>query len=390
MSEFGGFLSLSVFSASMKNPRVIPPRPKAKAAAQPFLPRVAPPFPLGYGPLVYVPSLHRRPRPSKAPELFGGLTQNWRNKALQDEDKPSCQQGGWSNKALQDEDKPSCQQGGWSGDDWKEWKTSSDWSESQDWRWNSWNYQEKWSSQDRTWNSWNYQEQWSQDERYQDQANSWDSHTDEGKDYEYVEVEEIEEEESHEEMIKRSREIVQRYCGHRGDEVPILRSGKRGRSPLLQEEPSSPKQKFRRKRGGRNAKTRNSKPDGERDGEPRFCRKEIGELRYSQLSCKRRFRCGRSVLQLVQGLLNGRVKVSAPFLRLTVFQTMGSDNVPILRCIDNRRLYALKEYAKRSGKHRLMVNVEFYCQHTLNQVQRFMLNSDETDGLNVRLRGGTQ
>ena len=195
----------------MKKPRVIPPRPKAKAAAQPFFPRVAPPFPLGYGPLVYVPSLHRRPRPSKAPELFGGLTQNWRNKALQ---------------SLQDEDKPSCQKGGWSGDDWKEWKTSSDWSESQDW----------------TWNSWNYKEKWSQDERYQEraenhtdakQANSWESHTDEDKDYEYVQVEE---EDSHEELIKRSREILQRHRGHRGDEVPILRSGKRERSPLLQDE----------------------------------------------------------------------------------------------------------------------------------------------------------
>ena len=80
--------------------------------------------------------------------------------------------------------------------------------------------------------------------------------------------------------------------------------------------------------------------------------------------------------------------MSAPFLRLTVFETMDSNNDPILKCIDNRRLYALKECARRSGKDRLMVNVEFYCQHTLNQVQRFMHNSDNTDGWSVRLRGG--
>ena len=48
---------------------------------------------------------------------------------------------------------------------------------------------------------------------------------------------------------------------------------------------------------------------------------EVRELRYSQLSCKETFQCGRSVSQLVQDLLELKVSLSAPFLRLTVFET---------------------------------------------------------------------
>jgi len=49
------------------------------------------------------------------------------------------------------------------------------------------------------------------------------------------------------------------------------------------------------------------------------------------------------------------------------------------------RLFALKEYAKKSGKDRVMVNVNLFSQNTLPQVQRFIQNSDDTDGRDVRL-----
>jgi len=191
-----------------------------------------------------------------------------------------------------------------------------------------------------------------------------------------------EEEDEHEELIKRTREVLQR---HRG-EAPVQRSGKRGRSPLPQEPPYPPPKKSRRSGkafGGKRAKARYAKLDDKRE----LSKVEVRELRYSQLSCKETFQCGRSVSQLVQDLLDRKVSLSAPFLRLTVFETTDEKtNEPILRCIDNRRLFALKEYAKKSGKDRLMVNVNLFSQNTLTQVQRFIQNSDDTDGRDVRLR----
>ena len=90
----------------------------------------------------------------------------------------------------------------------------------------------------------------------------------------------------------------------------------------------------------------------------------------------------------MQDLLDRKVSLFAPFLRLTVFETTdektNGTNEPILRCIDNSRLFALKEYAKKSGKDRLMVNVNLFSQNTLTQVQRFTQNSYDTDGRDVR------
>ena len=244
-------------------------------------------------------------------------------------------------KALQDKDKPSCQQGGWNGEDWKDWNDSSDWSQ---------------------WNSWYSKEEWVQDERYHEKDIVQNSHTctthqNDYDEYEYI-VEETQDD--NEELIKNSMEVLQR---HRG-------TGKRGRS-------GHPVMGRSGKASSKHAKARNAKPS----------RVPVGELRYSQLSCGKRFQCGRSVSQLVAELMVGRVRLSSSFLRLAVFETTDSDNNPILKCSNNRRLYALKEYARRSGKE-VMVNVEFFSQHTLKQVQRFMHNSDKTDGLTVRMRNG--
>ena len=314
------------------------------------------------------------------------------------EEKKACPLNSWTqnwrNKASQDEDKPSCQEGGWNGEDWKDWKNSSDW----------------------TWNSWNSKEKWIQDERYKEKdiereespTGQWanllrkweDEKTEKLKELASSETccrevdtdeedglvrqmsddesirEEEEQEDDHEELIKRTREVLQRH-----------RAGKRGRSPLPQEPPYPPPKNFRMGRSGKavskRAKARYAKLDDKRE----LSKVEVGELHYSQLSDKETFQCGRSISQLVQDLLDRKVSLSAPFLRLTVFETTDEKkNEPILRCIDNHRLFALKEYAKKSGKDRVMVNVNLFSQDTLKQVQRFMQNSDDTDGRDVRLR----
>ena len=204
-------------------------------------------------------------------------------------------------------------------------------------------------------------------QKWEDEKTGHDNDADE---YEYIQ----EEEDDNEELIKRTREVLQR---HRG-KAPAYRSSKRERSPRHQ--PS------RRQRG----KALSKRAKAKRADKAKYSKVEIAKLRYSQASCKDQFQCGRKMSQLVQALLDKKVRLSAPFLRLTVFETTDPQTKePILRCIDNRRLCALKEYAKRSGKDRMMVNVELFDNYTLKQVQRFIKNSDDTDGRAVRLRQNT-
>lgn len=112
----------------------------------------------------------------------------------------------------------------------------------------------------------------------------------------------------------------------------------------------------------------------------------VEEVRYSQLTCKEVFRCGRSISHVVQELLHGRISLSAPFLRLTVFEDIDEDtNEPVLKSADNRRLFALKEYAKITGR-RVMMKVNLFSQDTIHEVRRILQNCDVTPGLTVRLR----
>lgn len=77
----------------------------------------------------------------------------------------------------------------------------------------------------------------------------------------------------------------------------------------------------------------------------------VDDLRYSQRGCSECFTCGRSVWQLVRDLERGNVRLSAPFLRLTVFETRDErTEQTVLRCIDNRRLYALKGVRQEMSK----------------------------------------
>jgi len=115
---------------------------------------------------------------------------------------------------------------------------------------------------------------------------------------------------------------------------------------------------------------------------------DVRDLRYSQVSCGEFFQDGRAVEQLVTDLMDGTVDLSASFLRLHVFEDITRKTkvpVPILKCSDNRRLFALKKYAKKSGQT-VMVRAQVYDQQTIRQVKRMVANSDDTDGESLRMR----
>lgn len=175
-----------------------------------------------------------------------------------------------------------------------------------------------------------------------------------------------EEQDGHEEQIKTTRKILQQYLQGRHVEAPVQRSGKRGRS--------------------------NSElpDDGKRfdDGKRVPSEMEVGKLRFSQRGCKPHFQCGRAISELVQDLLEKKVTLDAPFLRLTCFESKDpKTKKPIIKCKDNRRLLALKHYAKKSRQPCLKVNINLFSEETLKEVRRIWHNSDKTDGRTVKVRG---
>ena len=435
-----------------KTPVVVPPPPRKHGVQVPA--RQPPPkkhgvhvpdghrmmiSDIGYGPrspyLPHVLAPCKYPKPSSKPAAKPtAKPTDWKDWKTSPDWSSHCTWNSWNSKEkmIQDErvehvDYPIGQWSNslqkWEDEKWDDEKTEKLTS-------NSWNSKEKWIQDERvehmdypigqwfnslqkwedekwedektktlTWNSWNSKEKWMQDEKVErndypigqwfNSLQKWEDektetepccHEVDDDEYEIIR----EEEDNVEVLIKRTREVLQR---HRG-EAPVHRSGKRGRSPLTHELSYPPPKKSRKRRGGKAVsksakfKARDAKPD-DNGG---LSRVHIRELRYSQFSCKDTFQCGRSVSQLVQGLLDRKVGLSAPFLHLTVFETTDDNNEPILRCIDNRRLFALKTYAEKSGKYNLMVNVHLFNQNTLTQVRRFIRNSDDTDGRDVRSR----
>ena len=237
-------------------------------------------------------------------------------------------------------------------DSWQSMETWNDQQKEQQLQ-DSWQSMETWNDQqkEQTWKSWN--------DHWKDQQKD-ESHTDHSHEFEWVRVEEEEEEDKHDRTVKETQEVLHRLCGSRNPEwEPQTRRGKR----------------------------KCAKKNKLEDGKGLCTRIDVRKLMYAQESCKQTFQCGRSILQLVHDLLDKRVSLNASFLILTVFQTRdGKTNKSIYRCIDTRRLWALKEYAKRSGRDCVMVNVNLFSQNTITQVQRFVQNSDDTDGRDVRLR----
>ena len=107
-------------------------------------------------------------------------------------------------------------------------------------------------------------------------------------------------------------------------------------------------------------------------------------LKFSQISCGEYFQDGRSVEQLVRDLMDGTVDLDAPFLRLNVFEdTTRRSKRPILKCSNNRRLFALKQYAKRIKKP-VMVRVDVFDMYTIAQVRQFMANSETMSECGLR------
>lgn len=201
-------------------------------------------------------------------------------------------------------------------------------------------------------------------------------------DFEWVTEEPESEPEEIEDVIKRTNEVLSRHLGRAP--APVRRSCKRQRSPL-------PVRSGRSRRGPRRGKRNAKLLDGHGDGNCSFFKVNVNELRYSQLSVKKEFQCGRAVRQLIQDLWDGNVSLCAPFLRLTVFETTDPiTGTPILKCIDNRRLFALKQYAKLTEDEQpeLMVNIRLFSEDTLRECWRFWMNSDDTSGYDVKLRKG--
>ena len=184
-------------------------------------------------------------------------------------------------------------------------------------------------------------------------------------------------EEEHEETIRKTQELLDRL---RRRPPPW----KRGRSPQRQEPPHPPSKKI--KTGRRRSDKASSSCAKSEFGQVEFIRVDVRELRFSQLSCKETFSCGRTIEELVQKLADGRVDLSARFLQLTVFEdTDPRTNETILRCIDNRRLVALKKYAEKSGQD-VLVNAHMINKELVQQVRRCINNTDDTDGRDLRLR----
>ena len=115
---------------------------------------------------------------------------------------------------------------------------------------------------------------------------------------------------------------------------------------------------------------------------------DVDRLRFSQRTCNKKFRCGRTIQGLVQDLLHGRVTLSEPFLRLSVFEdTDRRTNESILRCKDNRRLLALKQYAKKSGG-RVLAHATLFTKDMIREMRNYIRNTDDTDGRDVIVRPG--
>ncbi|CAJ1430174.1 unnamed protein product [Effrenium voratum] len=114
---------------------------------------------------------------------------------------------------------------------------------------------------------------------------------------------------------------------------------------------------------------------------------DVGEIRFSQRSIKRRFQDGKTFEELWSGLRNGSVNpMTSPFLILTVVEKADSRGRRALYSKENRRLYCLKEHQKRVGGE-LPVRVRILAWHDVVDACKFQRNYDtETDGVEIAVR----
>ena len=115
-----------------------------------------------------------------------------------------------------------------------------------------------------------------------------------------------------------TKKILNRH--HHGEATAVQRSGGKWQWQWQQKRSrgNTDKGRRRRYRGGerqnRRRRGRRVRARGDESGRPNGRYKvELGELLFSQESCKEEFRCGRSVADLVQELLDRKVSLSGPF-----------------------------------------------------------------------------
>ncbi|CAE7024122.1 unnamed protein product [Symbiodinium sp. CCMP2456] len=112
------------------------------------------------------------------------------------------------------------------------------------------------------------------------------------------------------------------------------------------------------------------------------------DVRFSQKSMKRRFQDGRSLEELIQGLMRGTYNpMTDEFLTLTVVEKSDAQGNPALYSKDNRRLYCLHEYQRRICAERVPVRVRILAWQDVVDACKFQRNYDtEQDGTDITLR----
>ena len=115
---------------------------------------------------------------------------------------------------------------------------------------------------------------------------------------------------------------------------------------------------------------------------------DVSEVRFCQRSMKRRFQDGRSLEELIRGLISGRIDpLTAEFLKLTCVEKEDEYKRYALFSKDNRRLYCLKEYQKRCSFKPVPMRVKVLPWRDVMEACMFRRNYDtETDGHEIILR----
>jgi len=115
---------------------------------------------------------------------------------------------------------------------------------------------------------------------------------------------------------------------------------------------------------------------------------DAGDIRFSQRSMKRRFQDGRSLEELIMGLVQGVYNsMTEEFLKLTVVEKKDSAGNPTIYSKDNRRLYCLQEYQRRICNAPVPVRVRILPWQDVVDACKFQRNYDtEMDGHDIVIR----
>eukprot|EP00930_Biecheleria_cincta_P043214 TRINITY_DN29699_c0_g1_i1.p1 TRINITY_DN29699_c0_g1~~TRINITY_DN29699_c0_g1_i1.p1 ORF type:complete len:468 (-),score=74.56 TRINITY_DN29699_c0_g1_i1:33-1436(-) len=117
---------------------------------------------------------------------------------------------------------------------------------------------------------------------------------------------------------------------------------------------------------------------------------DVSEVRFSQRSMKRRFSDGRHLEELIRALQLNDPRcnpMTAEFLKLTVVEKSDEKGQRALYSKDNRRLWCLKEYQRRSSGKPVPIRVRILPWHDVVDAIKFQKNYDtQTDGQDIVIR----